>query len=55
MKKVKLELSVYEVDFILWALNGEMENYIHDYEIFMDLLNLKLKIRKEQEICTRLD
>lgn len=55
MKKVKLELSMYEVDFILCALNGEMENHIHDYDIFMDLLNLKLNIRKEKEKCIRLD
>lgn len=55
MKKVKLELSTFEVESILYALNAEMENYIDDYECFMNLLDLKLKIRKEYEICTLLD
>lgn len=55
MKKVKLELSTHEVESILCALNDEMEYYIHDREIFEGLLDLKLKIRKEYEICTLLD
>ena len=54
-KKVKLELSTHEVESILCALNAEMENYVDDYECFMNLLDLKLKIRKEYEKCTLLD
>lgn len=55
MKKVKLQLSPTEVESILCALNAEMENYIDDYDVFMSLLDLKLKIRKEYETCILLD
>lgn len=51
MKKVKLELSTHEVESILCALNAEMENYVDDYDCFMNLLDLKLKIRKEYLKC----
>lgn len=54
-KKVKLELSTHEVESIFCALNAEMENYFDDYECFMNLLELKLKIRKEYLKCIRLD
>lgn len=55
MKKVKLELTKHEVEDILFALIDEMENFDEDSNVYMNLLKLELKIRKEYEICTRLD
>lgn len=55
MKKVKLELSTLEVETILCAISDEMGNFYEDEDYYKDLLDLKLKIRKEYEICTRLD
>ena len=55
MKKVKLELSQHEVETILYAINDDMGNFYEDCEYYKDLLDLKLKIRKEYEIYTRLD
>ena len=53
-KKVKLELTKHEVEDILFALIDEMENFDEDSNVYMNLLKLELKIRKEYEICTRL-
>ena len=47
MKKVNLELSEHEVELIICAIN--------DDEYYVDLYELKLKIRKEYEKCIRLD
>ena len=55
MKKVKLELFTHEVETILCAISHELGNYFVDYECFMDLFELKLKIRKEYEKCTQYD
>lgn len=55
MKKVKLELSTHEVEDILCALSDEMSNFYEDDDVYKDLLDLKLKIRKEYEICILLD
>lgn len=54
-KKVNLELKPIEVEYIVSALNDSMEKYKDNFELFEILLDLKLKIRKEYEICTRLD
>lgn len=55
MKKLKLELSTREVETIIYALYDDMENFDDDSESYMDLLKLASKIRKEYEICIRLD
>ena len=55
MKKVILHLKPIEVEYLISALNDSMENYKDDFEMFEILLDLKLKIRKEYEICTLLD
>lgn len=55
MKKVKLELSLYELESILCALYDDMANFDDDSEFYNDLLKLVLKIRKEYEICTQYD
>lgn len=54
MKKVKLELSTHEVETIIYALYDDTENF-DDSECYMDLIKLVSKIRKEYEICTRLE
>ena len=55
MKKVKLELKPIEVEYIISALNDSMQNCSEFVDLFEILLDLKLKIRKEYEICGRLD
>lgn len=55
MKKVKLELSPHEVELIICAINDDMGNFYEDDEYYVDLYDLKLKIRKEYEICIMLD
>ena len=55
MKKVILHLKPVEIEYLISALNDSMENYKDDFEMFEILLDLKLKIRKEQEICIMLD
>ena len=55
MKKVVLDLTPVEIEYLISALNDSMENYKDDFEMFETLLDLKLKIRKEQEICIMLD
>ena len=55
MKKVVLDLTPVEVEYLISAINDSMENYKDDFEMFEVLLDLKLKIRKEYEICTLLD
>ena len=55
MKKVILSLKPIEIEYLIGALNDSMENYKDDFEMFELLLDLKLKIRKEYEICTLLD
>lgn len=55
MKKFKLELSLHEVETIIYALYDDMANFDDDSEYYMDLLKLVSKIRKEYEICTQLD
>ena len=55
MKKVILSLKPIEIEYLIGALNDSMENYKDDFEMFELLLDLKLKIRKEDEICTLLD
>lgn len=55
MKKVKLELSTHEVEVIICAINDDMENFYEDDEYYVDLYELKLKIREEYEKCIRLD
>ena len=55
MKKVKLELSTHEVELIICAINDDMGNFYEDDEYYVDLYELKFKIRKEYEKCTRLD
>lgn len=47
MKKVKLELSLKQVETILYALNDDMGNFYEDCGYYKDLLDLELKIRKE--------
>ena len=53
--KVKLELSTHEVETILCAISDEMGNFYEDEDYYKDLLDLKLKIRKELEKCTQYD
>ena len=55
MKKVNLELKPIEVEYLVSALNDSMEKYKDNFELFEILLDLKLKIRKEYEICIGLD
>ena len=55
MKKVVLDLTPIEIEYLISAINDSMENYKDDFEMFEILLDLKLKIRKEQEICIMLD
>lgn len=55
MKKVILDLKPIEVEYLVSALNESMENYKDNFEMFEILLDLKLKIRKEYEICIMLD
>lgn len=55
MKKVILHLKPVEVEYLVSALNESMENYKDNFEMFELLLDLKLKIRKEYEICIMLD
>ena len=55
MKKVILHLKPVEIEYLISALNESMENYKDNFEMFEILLDLKLKIRKEYEICTLLD
>ena len=47
MKKVVLDLTPVEVEYLISAINDSMENYKDDFEMFEVLLDLKLKIRKE--------
>ena len=54
-EKVILHLKPVEIEYLISALNDSMENYKDDFEMFEVLLDLKLKIRKEYEICTLLD
>lgn len=55
MKKVKLELLLYEVELIICAINDDMGNFYEDDDYYVDLYELKLKIRKEYEKCLQLD
>lgn len=55
MKKVKLELSIHEVETIIYALYDDMANFDDDSEYYMDLLKLVSKIIKEYEKCLLLD
>lgn len=55
MKKVTLDLKPIEVEYLVSALNDSMEKYKDNFELFEILLDLKLKIRKEYEICIMLD
>lgn len=55
MKKVILHLKPVDVEYLISALNESMENYKDNFEMFEILLDLKLKIRKEYEICIMLD
>lgn len=55
MKKVKLELSTHEVELIICAINDDMGNFYEDDEYYVDLYELKFKIRKEYEKCLLLD
>lgn len=55
MKKVILHLKPIEVEYLVSALNDSMVYYKDDFEMFEILLDLKLKIRKEYEICILLD
>ena len=54
MKKVVLDLTLIEIEYLISAINDSMENYKDNFEMFETLLDLKLKIRKEYEICTLL-
>lgn len=51
MQKLKLELSIHEVETIIYALYDDMGNFDDDSECYMDLLKLVSKIRKEYEKC----
>lgn len=55
MKKVILDLKPIEVEYLVGALNDSMEKYKDNFDMFEILLDLKLKIRKEYEICIMLD
>lgn len=55
MKKVRVDLKPIEVEYLVSALNDSMEKYKYNFELFEILLDLKLKIRKEYEICIMLD
>ena len=55
MKKVKLELSTHEVKLIICAINDDMGNFYEDGGCYVDLYELKLKIRKEYEKCLQSD
>lgn len=55
MKKIKLELSLKQVETILYALNDDMGNFYEDCGYYNDLLDLELKIRKEYEKCLQSD
>ena len=54
-KKIKLELSLKQVETILYALNDDMGNYFEDCGYYWDLVDLELKIRKELQKCTQYD
>lgn len=54
-KKIKLELSTYEFETIMCAISDEMSNFYEEEEYYKDLLDLKLKIRKEYEKCIQFD
>lgn len=51
MKKIHLELSIHELETIIYSLYDDMANFDVDSECYMDLLKLVSKIRKEYEIC----
>ena len=55
MKRVSLDLKPIEVEYLVSALNDSMEKHKDNFELFEILLDLKLKIRKEYEICIMLD
>lgn len=55
MKKLNLELSIHEVETIIYALYDDMSNFDDDSDCYMDLIKLVSKIRKEYEICILLD
>lgn len=55
MKQVILNLKPVEIEYLISALNDSMENYKDDFEMFEILLDLKIKIRKEYELCILLD
>lgn len=55
MKKVNLDLDPVEVECIISAINDSMERHKDNFELFELLLDLKLKIRKEYEICIMID
>ena len=54
-KKIKLELSLKQVETILYALNDDIGNFYEDCGYYKDLLDLELKIRKELQKCTQYD
>lgn len=55
MKKVNLELSTHEVELIIFAINDDMGNFYEDDDYYVDLYELKFKIRKEYEKCIQYD
>lgn len=52
-RKIKLEVSEYELELLIGGLSTLMDKYLNEYEIYSEIFDLRFMLREEGQKCTQ--